>query len=67
MAHLLNEDSVEEEGEELSYYALADIVSVAEIIQQQNLLETYKNATRPITSLRVMHCELFSQLNGIQI
>jgi len=30
------EDEVE--GEELSYYALADVVSVADIIQQQNLL-----------------------------
>lgn len=52
-----------QQGEELSFYAL-DIGSISDLIQQQNLLQ-YQHAT--ITTLRVMHCENFCNINGIQI
>lgn len=65
---LVEEDrdrSYEEEaqGQELSFYAL-DINSISDLIQSQNLLQ-YQNSL--ITSLRIMHCEQFCNINGIQI
>lgn len=47
---------------ELSFYAL-NITSISDLIQQQNLLEE----TRPIATLRVMHCGGLCDINGIQI
>lgn len=55
----------EEEGEELSFYALENISSISDLIQSQNLLDMQHN--RKITSLRIMHCECLSNINGIQI
>ena len=53
----------EGEGEELSYYAL-EISSIADLIQTQALLE---HQSKKFTSLRVMHCDTFHNLNGIQV
>jgi hypothetical protein len=51
-------------GEELSYYAIDSITSISDLVQSQSLLQ-YQNSY--ITSLRIMHCENFSNINGIQI
>lgn len=51
------------QGEELSYYAL-EIGSISDLIQQQNLFD-YQS--KVISSLRVMHCDQLSNLNGIQV
>ena len=53
-----------EQGEELSYYAIDSISSISDLVQSQNLLQFQGNY---ITSLRIMHCENFSNINGIQI
>jgi hypothetical protein len=52
-----------DDGEELSYYGL-EIISIADLIRSQNLLEFQ---SRVISSLRIMHCENFCNINGIQI
>ena len=52
-------------GEELSYYALEEISSVSDLIQSQNLLAL--QGQHHITSLRIMHCQNLSNINGIQI
>ena len=61
--HRQSVNSEQGQGEELSFYAV-EISSIAELIQQQNLFD-YQN--KHISSLRVMHCDQFSNLNGIQV
>lgn len=48
--------------QELSFYALEDVSSVSDLIQSQNLLEM---KDQNVSSLRIMHCENLSNINGI--
>lgn len=54
--------SFADDQQELSFYALEDVSSISDLIQSQNLLEMKDQS---VSSLRIMHCENLSNINGI--